>query len=59
MICMFGRKVIAKGNKTDIGNPLNTSRRALTALKIFLLLITCIMCKMIGLQFNRPCYSGE
>ena len=25
LICMFGRKAIAKGNKTDIGNPLNTS----------------------------------
>ena len=27
LICMFGRKAIAKGNKTDIGNPLNTSRK--------------------------------
>ena len=30
---MFGRKAIAKGNKTDIGNPLNTSVKPLTALK--------------------------
>ena len=27
VICMFGRKAIAKGSKTDIGNPLNTSRK--------------------------------
>ena len=27
LICMFGRKAIAKGNITDIGNPLNTSRK--------------------------------
>ena len=27
LICMFGRKAIAKGNKTYIGNPLNTSRK--------------------------------
>ena len=27
LICMFVRKAIAKGNKTDIGNPLNTSRK--------------------------------
>ena len=27
LICIFGRKTIAKGNKTDIGNSLNTSRK--------------------------------
>ena len=27
LIYMFGRKAIAKRNKTDIGNPLNTSRK--------------------------------
>ena len=59
LICIFGRKAIANGNKTDIGNPLNTSRKPLTALKNFLLPIACIMCRMIGLQFNRQCYSGE
>ena len=32
---MFGRKAIAKGNKTDIGNPLNTSRKTTYRNKIF------------------------
>ena len=60
LICMFGRKAIAKENKTDIENPLNPSRKTtITAQKNFLLPITCIMCRMIGLQFNRLCYSGE
>ena len=60
MICMFGRKAIAKGNITDIGNPLNTSRKTTyRSKKIFLLPITCIVCRMIVLQFNKLCYSGE
>ena len=44
LICMFGRKAIAKGNKTDIGNPLNTSRKTTYRSKKFFCCRLHVLC---------------
>ena len=44
LICMFGRKAIAKGNKIDIDNPLNTSRKTTYRSKKFFYCRLHVLC---------------